>query len=277
MSERSSFEERYLSGRELWGDDFGADDLAAWFADEREAYADLVHGEPTTDYFRGINQMHGFRHLPGGRFARVLGVGSGTGEELLPIVERIDSATLLEPSQQLRRSAVGALRPAYVEPQASGTMPFESGVFDLVVCLGVLHHIANVTHVVHELARVTRSGGYVLVREPTTSMGDWRRPRRWTTMRERGIPIAILRRTLASAGFEVVREAPCLFPTTSRLISISPRLGPQGASGALLDALLSRAFARNHCYHATRRRQKLRPTAAFFVLRRRERQGAADG
>jgi hypothetical protein len=41
VTDISGFAERYLSGRELWGDDFGAEKIEQWFADEREAYADL--------------------------------------------------------------------------------------------------------------------------------------------------------------------------------------------------------------------------------------------
>jgi ubiquinone/menaquinone biosynthesis C-methylase UbiE len=74
----------------------------------------------------------------------------------------------------------------YVKPVASGTLPFPDGTFDLITFSGVLHHIPNVSYVVGELARVVTPDGYLLLREPIHSMGDWRGPRRGLTKKNAG-------------------------------------------------------------------------------------------
>lgn len=266
-----SFDDCYLSGRELWGDDFGPDEIAAWFADEQEGYAELgaaEHGSAAGYGYHALNVRHGFRHLPPRRFSRALGIGSAYGGEFLPVIDRIDAVTILEPSAALRSTTVGNVPVRYVDPEPSGTMPFEDATFDLVLSFGTLHHIPNVSHVIAEMGRVTAPGGWVLVREPVTSMGDWRQPRPGLTRRERGIPVSILRPAFANAGLGVERETPCMFPTTRRLGQY--RLGFDNPVGVSLDAALSSVTAWNDRYHSTRSWHKLHPTARFFVLRKGE-------
>ena len=89
--------------------------------------------------------------------------------------------------------------------------------FALVTCFGVLHHIPNVSFVMSELGRVLEPGGVMLLREPVISMGDWRKPRRGLTKRERGIPLHLLQRIAVESGFEVIKQSLCMFPTTPRL------------------------------------------------------------
>src|SRR5438034_6737267 len=38
-------------------------------------------------------------------------------------------------------------RSRYVKPRTNGDMPFDRETFDLITCFGVLHHIANISHV----------------------------------------------------------------------------------------------------------------------------------
>ncbi len=96
---------RYFSGDELWGDDFAAGQIAEWFDHEREGYANLgAARESSADSYgyHALNVAHGFQHLPDHRFSRVIGMGSGYGGEFLPIIDRIDRLTIIEPSASLR-------------------------------------------------------------------------------------------------------------------------------------------------------------------------------
>lgn len=65
---------RYLSGDALWGDDFTPQQIEEWFADEREAYADLGSASSCAEAYgsHGLNLQSGYRHLPGRRFAHAL-------------------------------------------------------------------------------------------------------------------------------------------------------------------------------------------------------------
>jgi SAM-dependent methyltransferase len=255
----------YLSGKYLHGDDFTAEQIAEWFEDEREGYFDLEHsGAFSGEYAYGYharNKRHGFRYLPDSLFSEVLGVGSAYGDELMPILERCGKVTILEPADGFQNDKF-----TYVKPLPSGRFPFEDNSFDLITCLSVLHHIPNVSFVIDEIARVLRPGGYVLLTEPTHSMGDWNHPRRGLTRRERGIPAAILRRILVESGFTTVRETRCHFSLTSRLIHIT-RDSPFNHGWAVrMDELISWMPFWPTSYHPPTWLHKIKPCALFFVL-----------
>jgi SAM-dependent methyltransferase len=160
--------EKYADGKSLYGDDFSPEEIEAWFRDEQEGYYNLPEERRAGLYaYHALNWRQGFRHLPAGRLERVLALGGAYGDELLPILDRAKNVTILEPSD-------GFLNPRfeYVKPCASGRMPFGDNLFDLVTCFGVLHHIPNVSTVVREMARCTKPGGWLLIREPVHSMGN---------------------------------------------------------------------------------------------------------
>ena len=52
-------------------------------------------------------------------------------------------------------------------------LPFESGKFDGVVCIGVIQLIEDYEPVIAELARVTKPGGFLLVQTPSESQSHW--------------------------------------------------------------------------------------------------------
>jgi SAM-dependent methyltransferase len=270
----------YFRGERLYGDDFTEQQVSEWFKDEREGYADLGAGavEPAGDAaeheysYQALNRRHGFRHLPA-RIAHqgvsVLSVGGSYGTELLPVAQGARRIVILEPSATLRSATVAGAPVEYVTPQSDGAMPFPDECFDLVTSFGALHHIANVSTVVAEMFRCTRPGGYALVREPITSMGDWTRPRSGLTRHERGIPRRLFRGIVTRAGFEVARETPCMFSLTSRLRHVLPNRAPYEQPWVILvDQVMSRLFAWNERYHRTTVPQKLGPISVFLVLQR---------
>jgi len=260
----------YFSGERLYGDDFSPEQIAQWFEDEREGYADLgARNRGSYRYgYHALNQFHGFRYLPAQLSGKVLSLGGAYGDELIPIARRFDEIVIAEPSRALLVKDVQGVPVRYIEPRPDGTLPFPDEAFGLVTCLGVLHHIPNVTAVVQELGRVLKRGGYALVREPVFSMGDWRRPRKDLTKRERGIPAHILRAIFAGASLEIVHETPCEFRPVNRLSGLIGRSVYGSPMLTLVDAALSRAFAWNRRYHTVSRLQKLQPAARYFVLRK---------
>lgn len=266
-----------LEGRSLYGDDLAPGEIARWTEDEKEAYASLGAGDRTAyDYaYHALNWRHGFRHLPRATFESVLGFGGGYGHELRPIVRRARRITIVEPSDALAAGDLDGTPVEHVKPTAEGTLPFDDDSFDLITCFGVLHHIANVSHVVRELCRCLRPGGHLLVREPTVSMGDWRVPRRGLTKRERGIPLAIFRRIIHAAGLHVIRETRWMCPLTRLLQGRVVRGSAWNSSAAvLLDGVLCRLLSWNKRYHAVHWLHKLRACTVFFVLTHGARRGA---
>ncbi|MFF1745473.1 class I SAM-dependent methyltransferase [Streptomyces mirabilis] len=266
------FADRYLSGDELWGDEFTQEQMEEWFADEREASAVLTGTTPSADTYRshGINRLHGYRMLPAGRFEDALGVGSSFGGEFLPVLDRIGRITILEPSAQLRSKELRGVPLRYVDPSPTGDMPFSSGTFDLAVCFGSLHHIPNVTKVVRELGRVVKPGGWIIIREPVVSMGDWRSlDRPGLTKRERGIPRHLLESAMRNAGFSIKSSVFCYMPLSQRIGDLTSRNLYGSRVGALIDRALSISTAWNYRYHAVKPWQKLRPSSVSIVARRR--------
>ncbi|MEW5967873.1 MAG: class I SAM-dependent methyltransferase [Pseudomonadota bacterium] len=263
--------EIYFAGERLYGDDFSQAQIEEWFADEADGYFNLTHASSQGRYaygYHALNRRHGFSKLPQKRFGHVLGVGSAYGEELEPVLARSDRISILEPSDGFRSTMLNGVPVDYVKPAASGDMPFDADSLDLITCLGVLHHIPNVSKVVGEFYRVLKPGGYALVREPIISMGDWRKPRSGLTKRERGIPLAVLRGFAEQSGFRVVSERKCMFSLTSRLRYVVSGPVFNNAAAVALDAALSALPIWPRVYHARNALQKLRPTAVYCVLQK---------
>jgi SAM-dependent methyltransferase len=267
--------DRAFKGQALYGDDFSLEEIQQWFESEREGYFNL-YGKPEADQpsdasvyaYESLAQLHGWRWLNGRQFTHALGVGSADGAELLPILKYANEVTVLEPSDGFATTSVAGKPVRYVKPDASGVMPFQDAAFDLAICFSVLHHIPNVSTIIRELFRVLQPGGCVLLREPTHSMGDWRRPRRGLTKHERGIPVALFRDIVRNAGFEVVKETRCNFSLTSRLSPLFKRSVWTYDSVVKLDAWLCSLPIWTDAYHATSALQRFRPTGVAFVLRK---------
>jgi SAM-dependent methyltransferase len=251
----------YFAGTKLYGDDFSIQEIEAWFKDETDAYAELGAKDRSTYRYAytAMNQHHGYRFLPPGPIEHVLGLGSAYGDEFLPLAHRLRRITILDPSDSFTIDHVAGVPCRYVKPRTNGDMPFDDASFDLITCFGVLHHIAK-------CHRCLRPAGTFLVREPITSMGDWRRPRAGLTKRERGIPIKIFHEIIAKTGFRVRRGRFCVFPVITKLAAAVGIAPFNHRSLTALDSVVSRAFSWNDRYHRTRVTEKFGPQAVYFVL-----------
>ncbi len=260
--------DRYFAGLALYGDDLEGAELEAWYADEKEAYAELgaKDAERYAYFYHRLNWLHGFRHLPARDYDHALGFGSAYGDEFELLAGRLKRLTILEPSDAFVREDVHGIPATYVKPSLDGTLPFADDAFDLITCLDVLHHIPNVSYVLPELCRCLQPGGFALIREPVISMGDWRRPRPGLTKRERGIPLPLFKQWLAEVGFTIRAENMWLFPPVPKLWKLLGQPPYNSVVATRLDAIFSKLLAWNLRYHATARWKKLRPTCVFFVL-----------
>jgi SAM-dependent methyltransferase len=260
--------EKYLSGDVLIGDDYGPAEIARWFEDERDAYANLAAKDATAyryDY-HALNRWHGFRHLdPERRFANACGFGSAFGDELLPVRDRLDRVTIVDSSRKFARTVLDGIDASFVEARPSGEIGAVSGAFDLITCFGVLHHIPNVSFVLRELARCLAPDGVLLLREPVSSMGDWRKPRPGCTPRERGLPAPLFRRMIEASGFVVRHHSWCVFPPLAALLA---RFGVSAHAylpTVLVDHALSTLTAGNYAYHRPTLLKRFAPASEFFV------------
>lgn len=258
----------YFSGKKLYGDDFDLAQIQEWFEDEAEGYANLGASkrEKYVYSYHELNAKYGFRFLPDKDFLHALGLGSAYGDEFIPIINQIKQITILDPSDAFVVDKICNVPVSFEKPRPDGMLPFSADSFDLEICFSVLHHIPNVSTVIQELFRCLKPNGYLLVREPTISMGDWNKPRRGLTKRERGIPIDILRKIILGAGFRIVHEQRCMFSLTSRLRYILKSPVYNSHIALTIDEILCQLFSWNKKYHPINAFDKLRPTAAFYVL-----------
>jgi SAM-dependent methyltransferase len=185
-------------------------------------------------------------HCPPGR---LLDVGCGTGL----LAERLDAAgyetTGVDPSAGML-DVLRARAPQVRAVHASGiALPFEDGAFDVVLCVAVLHHVADpgdVRRTLEEMVRVARPGGRVLVWDHNPRNPYWgslmaRVPQ--DTGEERLVGEDELVGGLRGAGAHVVRSAQ---------LGFVPDFTPPRALGAAaaLEAAVERApLVRRLCAH----------------------------
>jgi len=271
VSESDKKFQRYFSGAECIGDDFSKEQIIAWFDDEAEGYATL--GAKNRNQYRYVyhawNKKHGFSRLPNMRYKNVLGMGSAYGDEFYPIIDRIERITILDPSKHFETKEIKGVPIAYKNPNVSGEIPFEEGSIDLLTCFGVLHHIPNVSYVVKEFGRVLSSEGIALIREPVVNMGDWRKPRKGLTARERGIPVHIMEEAIAKSGLKILARTPCDFPILSRLSHLIGIHEPYNSNILVsLDMVLSRLFYYNTQYNRNGLLGRICPCSVFWVCKK---------
>lgn len=262
----------FLCGEKLYGDNFSESEIEEWFRDEQEGYAKigLEHRSHHRYGYHELNRRHGFSWLPNNqRFRHVLCLGGAYGEELQPISEKIDFVTLLDPSEAFSGvDRIFDIPCLYVKPTVLGDMPFADSAFDLVTCHGVMHHIPNVSKVMKECSRCLVKGGIMLMREPITSMGDWRYPRPGLTKRERGIPLKLLVSISTNAGFRIEKQTLCMFPIT-RLFFNKIGVAPYNNGLAVwIDLVSSYIFAWNTKYYRANLMSKLGPGCVYLILRK---------
>lgn len=259
-----------LRGETIYGDDFTEAEIAEWLRDEKEAFTDLYVRQASYSYeYHALNQWHGYRHLPKKRYRKALGLGSATGDEFLPIIEQIEELVIVEPSDHYSDvKEIHGVPASYAHPRPLGGLEFPDGEFELINVMGVLHHIPNVSHVIKECSRCLSSNGWMIIREPIISMGRWEYPRPGLTARERGIPLGIMRERFAEFGLDCVHWSPWAFAPFARLARSFQIPIYNNQVLVRIDALFSRLFLRNYCYHATTEWKKVRPSAAFYVLKK---------
>lgn len=265
---------KYLQGEAIYGDDFTVEQIEKWYQEETEAYADLGSKE-TDQYVYGydaLNTLHGFNYIKGKKFENALGLGAAYGQEYMPIIDQISNIHIIEPSDNLQSDKLGNITPVYVKPTITGKIEYPDNYFDLVTSFGTLHHTPNVSYIITELHRVTKPGGYILLREPIISMGDWEKPRKGLTKNERGIPLQVFRKLFNKLNVEVIHEGPCFCMTAffqRTWIKFSKKPIFTHKTYVWFDSILSKALSWNLRYHATKKLQRIAPQSVFYVLKKR--------
>lgn len=261
---------RYFSGREVYGDDFSPAEINQWYEDERHAYFDMATSRPYRYGYHALNRLHCYDVLKDRKVNRCLAFGCAHGDELESIAHLVGEFVCVEPVRQWWRPSIGGTPAEYRLPDPAGPIPVETASCELITCLGVLHHIPNISHTLAEFARVLKPAGLLMLREPICTMGDWRKPRRNLTARERGFPLAWLLEKLQSSGFDLARLRYCRFPLSSRIGWLMPRPAFNSMTLSLFDWLCASMWSWNLYYHRDRPWKKIAPIDVSIVATRRK-------
>ncbi len=268
----------YLSGDRLWGDDFTKNDIELWFKEECEGYANLLL-ESRDKYkytYYALDKYFCYKYIPNDlNDINILGIGSAYGHELIPFLDKAKGIDILEPSDLFLKNKLFNTPVKYTKPKSNGIFPFENDKFDLIICFSSLHHIANVTTILYEIKRVLKIGGYVLIREPISSMrepiysfSDFHKARKGLSPRERGIPIKYFRNILTKLDFIILKEFVWGMPIT-RHICRTLHITPYNSRFiTMIDIILSKIFSFNICYHTYSLFRKLRPQCVIYILKK---------
>jgi SAM-dependent methyltransferase len=262
-------------GLALVGDDFSDKQLNTWFGQEQEAFyvGDAGNSEvdPWYAYMRYVNEILGFSNIKKSRDVNrsilILGPGSGTEIEHFTSYNPKWELNFIEASDNFKKE----LRKKFpssniINPEISGNIALASNTQDVVCAFSVLHHIPNVSKVISEVFRVTKPGGLFLVREPCSSMGDWRYGRS-ATPNERGISCHLLASIGQTAGFKLLsKPTPIIFEPINKIIKT---IGLSFNDFNLLykiDRLVSKIVSFNDHYWRDTWYKKIGPSSYFYVF-----------
>jgi ubiquinone/menaquinone biosynthesis C-methylase UbiE len=124
------------------------------------------------DFFMSPLEQRKFKRIRSellkGASGKVLELGSGTGINF-PLYNNVDTVTAIEPSKSMIDRSLtkqqSAVVPIEIVNASAENLPFEDHIFDTVVATLVFCTIPNVEKAIHELKRVCKPDGKILLFE----------------------------------------------------------------------------------------------------------------
>src|SRR5690606_21596913 len=98
-------------------------------------------------------------------------VGPANATELQSIDIHFSQWHAIEPGKIFHKPEFYSKPVTFLPVNAKGVINLPDASVDVVLCMSVLHHIANVSFVLAEISRVLKPGGLLFLREPTVTMG----------------------------------------------------------------------------------------------------------
>lgn len=267
-----------IDGTHLVGDDFNIEQLQRWFVEEQEAFYEGDAGnseeDPWYTYMRYVNDVLGFSAIEKrvDPIRNMLVLGPGSGKEMEQFAAKNPECQLhfLEASNNFQQ----ILRERFVNsnivlPQYSGDIALADNSQDAVCAFSVLHHIPNVSKVIAEIGRVTQAGGLLMIREPCSSMGDWRGPRS-ATPNERGISRKLIIKFAEQAGFVIEHKptAIILEPFNKVLKKTVGFWWISFRALYIMDRVASGLLSLNDCYWRDTFWRKCGPSSYFYLFKK---------
>lgn len=269
--------ENIKNGGKLAGDRLSIDELNKWYKEEEEACFESEKDTGKVDhwykYIRLVNNRF-FKKTTifNSKSGKILFIGPADGIEAEKIAETCPDWTLyfIESSKEFQ-SILKSKFPncQIVTPSIDGSIDAEDGLFDAVCAFSVLHHMANVSHTIHELYRVLKPQGFAFIREPCSSMGDWSKPRK-ATPNERGIPKTSMLDIAKTSGFKAVHDPIAVVFEPLNKIIIARFGGPNSLLIVLyvIDRFISGLLSFNDYYWRDTLLKKFGPSSYFFSFQK---------
>lgn len=251
----------------LYGDDFDHDQISKWFHEERTAYHELPKSPVSVVKYKYYNRNHFYwGEVVEGLASddKVLIFGSALGSEVSRYNIKSNQLTLIDSDFD----TLCASKPdssTKIAASESGDIELPNESFDLILCLGVLHHIPNVSHVLDELTRLLKSSGSLIIREPVVKMGDPKTTRPGLTPNERGIPHDFFLQYFKTKNLLLSKSG---FMGFAALGWLSRKLGINLDSPLMvrLDSILCSMTWILLDYEQSTIRSRLAPTSAYYII-----------
>lgn len=189
--------------------------------------------------------------VPGAAFNRVLEVGCGAGFAARYLEGRFRQYTGIDHSRRLIEFAAGNNPGQRVRFQASSIEDFEpSGRFDLILMVGVVHHLEDAEQSLKKIVRWLEPGGYLVANEPSPAnplvhaarVARERLDRSYSSEQEE-ISAGRLRSMLEGAGLQHVTITPQgFFSTPFAEVVVKPYLitAPLARAACAVDGVLEK-------------------------------------
>jgi len=255
----------FFSGEALYGDNFNDEQLLKWYQEEEESFFNMHYTSDYVYHFTAIDKIVAGKFLTKEKLV-VLGIGSADGQEFKLFAQKIEKAHIIENANYPVIEALKG-KTDFIKADYTGKLSFNDNYFDLIICYSSLHHIANVSFMFNEFQRVLKPSGFLFVREPIISMGNWESKRAGLTKNERGIPIKIFRKIINNSGFSIKKEVIWNFRPFAKIIGAFYKK-PIHNSILLsyIDIIFSKLFYINYRYHNTKWWHKFSPSSVFYIL-----------
>ncbi len=274
------FNEKYLNGDVLVGDDFQQSEIKQWYKEEEEAYCNLTSNSISKNYlYENVNNFYGLKKIlskiNSEKEFNILCFGAAYGGEARAIKKILDqdssivyNITVIDSSDVMLQSIKEELGVSIIKASIDGSIDLDSNSFNLITSFGVLHHIPNVSYVLSEFNKVLKPKGFIFLREPISSMGDWSKLRVGTTINERGISSNYLAKTLDKLNCKVVSRNYCFFSPILKFFN-KIKLNLDSHIVIYTDFIFSKLFSWNMHYYRNNVFKKFAPGSVFILCQKK--------